>query len=351
MKISREFKVGGLIVISILLMYWGVNFLKGNDIFQEKRYYYAVYENIEGLTVNKPVNINGLKVGQITNIYFHPDLSGRLVVVFDISSEYPIPSNTVAKIHSIGFLGERAIALSLGNSFDMIRPGDTLYSGVESNLTDAVSQQIAPIKEKTEKLLGSLENVIDLLTGFLNKKTQQDFVATVVNLRETFENLEKASESLNHMISANEDSISKFIGNLTSLSQVLAANGDNLNNIMTNFSNISDTIAQANISETIIKLNDVMTRTDSIMGKINNGEGTIGMLINDPELYNNLADATSSLDRLLLDIKYNPNKYLQFSVFSSKTRLSEQEIEELEELRKQQETQSKQDSINKLDKK
>ncbi len=350
MKISREFKVGGLIIISILLMYWGINYLKGNDIFKENRYYYAIYDNIEGLTVNKPVNINGLQVGQITDIYFHPDLSGRLVVVFDISSKYPIPSNTVAKIHSIGFLGERAIALSLGNSFDMIRPGDTLYSGVESNLTDAVSQQLAPIKEKTEKLLGSLENVIDLLTGFLNKKTQQDFVNTVVNLRQTFENLEKSSESLNRMITANEDSINKFIGNLTFLSQTLAENGDNLNNIMSNFSNISDTIAQANISATIIKLNQVMTRTDSIMTKINNGEGTIGLLVNDPELYDKLADASSSLDRLLLDIKYNPNKYLQFSVFSSKTRLTENEIDELERLRKEQLERIEQDSINNIDK-
>ena len=331
-------------------MYWGVNFLKGNDIFKEKRFYYAVYENIEGLTVNKPVNINGLKVGQITDIYFHPDLSGRLIVVLDINSEYPIPSNSVAKIYSLGILGERAIALDLGNSFDMIIPGDTLYSGVESNLADAVSQQLAPLKDKAEDLLGSLDTVITRLTGFLNEKTQQDFIGTVVNLRKTFENLEASSESLRYMIEANEDSIGKFISNLTSLSNTLAANGDNLNNIMTNFSNISDTIAQANISETIIKLNEVMIRTDSIMGKINNGEGTIGMLINDPELYNNLADASNSLDRLLLDIKYNPNKYLQFSVFSSKTRLSETEIEELEDLRKQQIEQAKQDSINNTDK-
>ena len=349
MKISREFKVGSLIIMAIALLYWGMNFMKGNDIFSEHRTFYSIYDNIEGLSVNKPVLINGLQIGQISEIYFHPDNSGRLVVKFKIDSDYPIPDNSVARIHNMSILGERAVIFDLGDSFDMAITGDTLYSGVEGNLSDALEEELAPIKAKADKLLGSLDSTVVMLSNFLNKKTQGDFVNTVVNLSETFENLRKASESLERMIAANEDSINKFIGNLTAISQNLADNGENLDVILTNFSSITDTIVKADIYKTITDLNDVMSRTDSIMTKINNGEGSIGMLINDPELYDNLAESSNSLNRLLLDIKYNPNKYLQFSVFGSKERLSEEDIQELEEKRKEleKEQQNKEDNPKK----
>ncbi|MCT4623041.1 MAG: MlaD family protein [Schleiferiaceae bacterium] len=336
MKISREFKVGVIIVISALLLYWGINFMKGNDIFAENRIFYATYENIEGLTVNKPVNINGLQVGQIKEIYFHPDTSGKIMVVLEINNNYPIPSNTIALIHSIGFLGEHVISLDLGDSFDMALSGDTLYTGKDGDLVDAVNQQVAPIKAKAEKLLGTLDTVANTLSEFLNENTRQDFMSSFVNLRQTFENLERSSASLERIITSNEDSISKFVGNLTALSQTLAENSDNLDNILTNFSSISDTIAKANIYEAISSLNEALATADSIVTKINEGDGSIGKLINDPELYDNLAEASNSLNRLLLDIKYNPNKYLQVSVFGSKERLSEEDIMEIEELRKQQ---------------
>ena len=351
MKISREFKVGGLIVVAAAMLYWGINFMKGNDIFAESRKFYAIYDNIEGLTINKPVNINGFKVGQITEIYFHPDTSGRLMVVFEVKSDYPIPTNTTALIHSIGFLGEHVISLELGDSYDLALSGDTLQTGKDGDLVDAVNQQVAPIKAKAEKLLGSLDTAVTLLTGFLSENTRQDFMSTFVNLRETFENLERSSEALERMIVSNEDSVNQFIGNLTAISKTLADNGDNLDNVLSNLSEISDTLAQANIYGAINSLNSAVGRADSIMGKVNNGEGSLGMLINDPQLYDNLAEASNSLNRLLLDIKYNPNRYVQVSVFGSKERLSEEDIMELEKQRKEQIKNQENQSDSKEDKK
>lgn len=343
MKISREFKVGGLIIVAAALVYWGANFLKGNDIFSKNRTFYAVYDNIEGLSVNKPVQINGFKIGQITQIYFHPDHSGRLIVVFEVSSEYPIPSNSVAYIHSISLLGENVIALELGSSIDMALPGDTLASERDGNLSDAVYEQIAPLKIKAEQLLNSLDTAINQVTGFLNNKTRQDFIKTFESLRSTFENLERTTYDLEIIVETNTDSIAKFVGNLTAISQTLRDNGENLDNILTNFSQISDTIAKANIHEALISLNDVISRTDTIMAKIDNGEGSIGKLINDPGLYNNLEEASNSLNRLILDIKYNPNKYVQVSVFGSKEQLSEEDIDKLEQKRKEQQEEIKND--------
>jgi len=342
LKISREFKVGGFIVVAAALLYWGTNFLKGNDIFSNNRTFYAVYENIEGLSVNKPVQINGLKIGQIKKINFHPDNSGRILVVFEISSDYPIPSNSIANIHSVSLLGDNVIALELGSSFDMAITGDTLASGADANMSDAMYEQIAPLKAKAEHLLNTLDTAVSQITGFLNDNTRQDFIKTFESLRATFENLERSTADLEIIIESNTDSISQFINNLTAISQTLKDNGDNLDNILTNFSEISDTIAQANIHETLISLNDVISRTDTIMNKIDRGDGSIGKLINDPGLYENLEEASNSLNRLILDIKYNPNKYVQVSVFGSKEQLSEEDIDKLEQKRKEQQAEMEQ---------
>jgi phospholipid/cholesterol/gamma-HCH transport system substrate-binding protein len=281
------------------------------------------------------VQINGLKIGQITQISFHPDNSGRIMVVFEVSSDYPIPSNSVALIHSISLLGENVIALELGNSFDMALSGDTLASGTDGNLSDAVYEQIAPLKAKAEKLLNTLDTAVSQLTGFLNDNTRQDFIKTFESLRSTFENLERTTYALDLIVENNTDSINQFVGNLTSISRTLKDNGENLDNILTNFSDLSDTIAKANVHEALISLNDVISRTDTIMTKIDRGDGSIGKLINDPGLYENLEEASNSLNRLILDIKYNPNKYVQVSVFGSKEQLSEEDIDKLEQKRKE----------------
>ena len=204
MKISREFKVGGFIVVAAALLYWGTNFLKGNDIFSNNRTFYAVYENIEGLSVNKPVQINGLKIGQIKKINFHPDNSGRILVVFEISSDYPIPSNSIANIHSVSLLGDNVIALELGSSFDMAITGDTLESGADANMSDAMYEQIAPLKAKAEHLLNTLDTAVSQITGFLNDNTRQDFIKTFESLRATFENLERSTADLEIIIEKTE---------------------------------------------------------------------------------------------------------------------------------------------------
>ena len=335
MKVSKEFIIGVFIILAIALAYWGVNFLKGKDIFAEDRHFYAIYDNIEGLTVAKPVNINGYKVGQISDIYFHPDTSGRLVVRFEVNSDYPIPANSVARIYSTSILGERAIELKIGDSFDLSKIGDTLYSDIQGDLTEEVNQQVAPIKHKAEKLLGSLDTAVTLLTGFLTEQTRQDFVSTFVNLRNTFDNLEKTSLSLAKIMESSEGDIDMFLSNIGSISSNLEQNNEQLTNVIQNFSSISDSIAQADIKQTVTDLNQVLLKADDIIKKVDQGEGSLGMLINDKELYDNLADASKSLDRLLLDIKYNPNKYVQFSVFNSKERFSDEEIEEIERMRKE----------------
>ena len=182
LKFSREFKVGFFIVLAISLFYWGFNYLKGNDVFAGSKMFYAIYDNTEGLAKAKSVQINGFQVGLIDDIYFHPDGSGRLVVKIKMELDYPIPSDSRAMIHSSGLLGERNIQLMIGKSTTLLTPGDTLASDTESSLGDAVNAQVAPIKAKTEKLLGSLDTAVTLLTGFLSADTRDNFKSSFERL-------------------------------------------------------------------------------------------------------------------------------------------------------------------------
>jgi phospholipid/cholesterol/gamma-HCH transport system substrate-binding protein len=337
LKLSREFKVGMYIVIAIGILYWGVNFLKGNDVFASGTTYYAIYKNTEGLTKAKAVQINGYQVGMIDDIYFHPDKSGRLVVRMRMQQEYPIASNTVARIHSSGLLGDKSISLLLGDADGLAKSGDTLASDVEETLTEAVNEQVAPIKAKAERLLGSLDTAVTLLTGFLNEDTRNNFVRSFDNLQRTFENLENSSEILNNYLANNQKSFTELAENLESISRNLKDNNENITNVLSNLSDVSDSLQKVNIVSTFNKVDEAVSELNVALERVNSGEGSLGALINDRELYNNLNDASDALNRLLLDIKYNPNKYVNVSVFGNKRQYSDEEIQEIEqEIRERQ---------------
>jgi len=330
LRISKEFKVGFIIVVAISLFYWGFNYLKGNDVFASNTLFYAVYENTEGLTKAKSVQINGYQVGLIDDIYFHPDKSGRLVVRIKMQQDYPLPKDSKALIHSSGLLGERNIQLILGSSSELANYGDTLLPEVEGSLTEAVNAQVAPIKAKAEKLLGSLDTAVTLLTGFLNEDTKRNFKQSFESLNRTFESLDRSTVILEQFLAQNKGNFDKVAQNLASISSNLENNNENITKVLTNFSEISDSLKKVDIAKTFAKADHAIGELDDIIGKINRGEGTVGELINNPQLYNKLDDATSSLNRLLLDIKYNPNKYLQFSVFGTQKYYTDEEITEIE---------------------
>jgi phospholipid/cholesterol/gamma-HCH transport system substrate-binding protein len=329
-RLSKEFKVGMYLVLAIFLLYWGVNYLKGNDVFARDTVFYAIYDNTEGLAPAKSLEINGYQIGLIDNIYFHPDQSGRLIVKLKQLKPYPIPKNSIARIHSAGFLGEKNIQLILGDSKELAQSGDTLISGFDLSLTEEVSAQVAPIKAKAETLLASLDTVVGLLSGFLSPNSQKNFEKSFESLKNTFANLEKSSTILNNYLTGNEASFQRITANLESISRELSSNSSNITRAIKNVANITDTINQINIGQTMKKVDHAVAMLDEVMFKINSGVGTTGELVNNNVLYENLEDATYSLNRLLLDIKYNPNKYFNVSLFGNTRYYTEEEILEIE---------------------
>ena len=333
MKLSREFKLGIYVIIATLAIYWGINFLKGEDVFSGHRVFYAVYDNTEGLLPAKPVNMNGYQVGVVDEIDMLKGTSGKLIVTLKIfEKNLQIPLNTQAQIYNTSFLGEKSIQLILGNSSVYAESGDTLVADIQLGLSDEINKQLGPIRNKAERLLASLDTTVSLLQGFLGNENQDQFRSSFQSFRGTFNSLERSAKDIEGMIGENRKRVGQIMINLESISTNLENNNEQITSILQNFDQISDSIAKADIASTMKKLNEASRHTEEILGKINRGEGSLGKLVNDDKLYDNLEDASNSLNRLLLDIKYNPGKYVKFSLFGGKdkAKYTEEEIQKME---------------------
>src|SRR6056300_446492 len=290
--------------------------MKGEDVFNAQKKFYVIYENTEGLLATRPVTINGYQVGQVNNIAFHPDQSGHLVVTLQVTDEFPITEGTIAKIYSASIMGEKSISLHTKKGARLALSGDTLVGDTERDLTQEVNMQLAPIKARTEQLLGTLDTVIGLASGFLDERTSQNFKSTFESIEKTFQSVQQSADAIST--------------NFRSLSEELAANGEDISKTIKSVEAISDSLANAKLTETINNMESITARFDGLLAQLEQGNGAASKLIYDEEVYGNLKEATENLNRLLLDIKYNPNKYLHVSVFGSRTRYSEEEIEAIE---------------------
>ncbi len=316
MNKSTLTKVGLIITFALLALLWGVNFLKGKGAFNNDDVYYVVYERIDGLEVSNPVLINGFKVGQVRQIHFTPDTSGRLVVEFAIKRDYKIPGKSIARIFSSDLMGTKAIDLKFGSTDYLQVSGDTLIADFEGSLQEMVSLQMLPLKSKAEDLMKEIEEAIEIVKYIFNEETRNDINESFKNIKNTFANLENSSANLDSIVDGSKDKLNVILTNIESISTNIEQNNESITKAINNFSAISDSLAKADLASVIYKTEDVMTQLDEITSKISEGEGSMGMLINDDTLYNNLADATYSLNVLLEDLRMNPKRYVQFSAFN-----------------------------------
>ncbi|MCX6269915.1 MAG: MlaD family protein [Bacteroidetes bacterium] len=317
MKISREVKIGLIFIASIALFIYGFNFLKGRDVFKRERSFYAVYPSVVGLVKSSPVFINGLKVGIVKEVSFHPDGSSRVLVKMSVTNPIPIPSNSVARIFSSDLMGTKAIGLQLGNSMVMVKPGDTLLSDIQATLQEEVNRQVLPLKIKAEALMGSIDSAITVIRYVFNEETRENLEKSFLSIKQTIQNLESTTYVIDTLVSKNKGRVSNVLLNIESITSNLKNNNQNLTRILTNFSNITDTIARANITHTFDNLNKTLQKTADIMEKVNRGEGSVGQFMNNETLYKELEKSSRDLDLLLEDIRLRPDRYLHFSVFGT----------------------------------
>ena len=306
MKITKEIKVAVLVILSIVLFYWGFAFLKGKNLFDTSTKLYAVYDNVAGLVEAAPVTLNGLIIGKVNTIEMLPD--GKMKVELVINNEQiQIAKSSEAQIMDSGLIGGREIAI-LNNFSDTnyTQSGDTLKTSNKLGLTAELANQIGPVKDKVEVLLENANKLIENLNTTLDASTQQKLKASIASLEKTMSEFSQISKNANEILSENKSKLNTTLSNFEKTS-------GNLNTMTTS-------LEKANLGATVKKLEATLTNVNGIMSNLEQGKGSIGKLLNDDAMYTNLTKTSKELELLLQDLRLNPTRYVNVSVFGKKNK-------------------------------
>jgi len=306
LKITREVKTAILVITSILLFIWGYGYLKGKDLFTNYKTLYVEYENVEGLLPSAPVTLNGLTIGKVNSIAIN-ESTGKLLVELQLNTDFPISKSSIASIYEPSFIeGKQVAILPNFNDKSIAVDGQTITGNVKLSMTSEVSQKLEPLQEKIEKLLSNADNLVTGLNNILDKKGQQDIKKSLAELSSTMEQFHKASLSANTILEDNKTQIKGVVSNFNKIS------GD--------FSKISDSLQKADLTKTARVLQKTLGNVDQIIANLQSGKGTMGKMLKDEALYNNLSKTSKELELLLQDVRLYPTRYVNVSVFGKKNK-------------------------------
>jgi len=312
-KISKYTKLGFLVISCLAILIWGINYLKGIDLLKKSNNYFVIYEKIDGLLESSSVTINGYQVGQVTDIGFLNDNSGRLLVTMSLSGNFKIAKGSTAKIISSDIMGTKSIRLEIEKSMEYYSPDDTIPGATEGDLKELVSMQVLPLKVKAEELISSLDSALTIVKAVFNQRTQKNLTESFENINQTIANLESISGELNKIMSSGK--VNSIVTNLDNISGTISKNSAQISSIIKNLASLSDSLAKLNVSPVFDHISSSVAGLDTIIQKLNSNESSAGLLMNDPVLYQNLSSLTSSLDLLLKDVRNNPKRYVHFNAF------------------------------------
>ncbi|WP_074406716.1 MULTISPECIES: MlaD family protein [Aquimarina] len=304
MKFTREVKTGILAICAIALLIFGYSFLKGKNLLENDRTFYAVYDNVEGLIPSSPVTINGMVVGQVVSIGF-ADAKGNLVVEFNVDSDFSFSKNSLAKVYGGGLIGGKSLAIMPKYEQGLeAKDKDTLPGRIEAGLLELVNDKLAPLQEKLEAAITDADTLLNSVNGILNVDNKNNLNSIFKDLSITVKNFKGASNSLNTILSGNEEKLNNTFTNLDKMS--------------TNLNKVSDSLAQINVAKLGKDLEKVLANFEKISKDINSGRGTVGKLLKDDKLYDNLEKTSKQLELLIQDLRLNPKRYVHISVFGKK---------------------------------
>ncbi|WP_295117220.1 MlaD family protein [uncultured Chitinophaga sp.] len=319
MKISNETKVGILSAVGITFLVLGFNFLKGNSLFSSKKKIYAVYKQVNGLQPSNSVQVNGLIVGNVTDLQVLDKNAGQILVTLSISKKIEIPRNSVARISS-ELLGTKKVELDFGNSSEYLENGDTIYAAVDNSITDALKEQLNPLVTKLEGTLGQVDSLLMTVNSVFDTTAKGNLRSAINHLNGTMGHLSTATNSLNGMMEKNGNIYGTF-NNLEAVTANLKANNEKITGILDNANKTMGTLANGQLEETLNSLQQTSASLSSTINKLNSTDGTAGLLLNDKKVYNNLQATLASLNKLIEDLRYNPKRYVHFSLFGKKDKV------------------------------
>ncbi len=314
MRFSNEAKIGLLVTISILIFIGGFYFLKGADLFSGENKFYAYYDNVQGLQVSSSVQVKGVNEGRVSDIELQKD--GKVKVTIAVTKKVDIPVGTTAELASSDLLGTKVIILNLGMGTQLMEDGATLPASIESGIIDNLSVEISPLVTDLREVLSSLDTVLVGVGGVLNEETANSLTNTISSLDVTMKNFSELAEKLNE----ESDELTSMISNANSITENLARNNESITNIIRNAEKTTNELSAAPIEQTVKDLKAASEQLNQILTKINAKQGTLGMMVNDKQLYDNLAETLNALNLLIQDVNEHPSRYINVTVFGKKNK-------------------------------
>lgn len=305
LNIPKEIKTAVLVIASIALFIWGYSYLKGTDLLQRNKILLAQYDNVDGLAVSAPVTISGLNIGKVSKITID-NATGKVNVEMQINTDFPIRKSSTAEIYAPSPIGGKQIAILLGKEGAIAVSGDALFASRKLGLTDEVAKQIVPLKDKISKLLDNANVMLENVNQVLDAKSKENLKTSISNLNETLAQFKDTSGHINSILADNETKISGSMNNIEKMTA--------------NFSKISDSLEKENLGKTVQSLQKTLENVNKVMDDLQAGNGTMGKLLKDEGLYTNLNKTSKELELLLQDLRLNPTRYINVSVFGKKNK-------------------------------
>lgn len=306
---KKEVKIGIFAVVMLLSLWAGIRFLSGIDIFSRNIIYYASYENVSGLQTAAPITIHGVKVGTIESITFDPSKGSDVEVALAVKRQYRLPVDTRAVIYDNGIMGGKAIKLDLGSSSELLKRGDQIISDAGSDMMSSIGNELGDLKGKLTVVADNLATALANINTLVEQNTD--------NLSGTISNLNSISSSLDGVLKSERKNIEGIVTSLNGLAEMLDQNTERFDRIIGNVDAVAEQLEQAKVDSLVQAFTSTADNLSRMLASINAGEGTVGELMNDKELYDNLAAASGNLSALLADLKEHPARYVHISVFGS----------------------------------
>ncbi len=313
MRISKEVKVGIMAVVGMVMLYFGVSFLKGADFLSSEYKYYVLYDNIDNLQASNPVLINGLPVGRVAKVELLPELNNKILVTLTISKKLQIKKINYAMLKNASLLGGKAVYLQIDSTLSKERfktfstqyynPKDTLRVGVEKDMIASITSQVAPIVKRADSVMIQVENLL------------REFEGVGKAVKGTLLSAEATAGTLNATLLENRAKIDAMLANLNTLSANIVETEKGFKPILGKMNTFADSLNAIRFSETVNKANVAIAQFDQILEKMNKGEGSLGALLKDKALYDNLNNLSINIDKLIIDLRLNPKRYIKISAF------------------------------------
>ena len=301
---KREVKIGIFAVTMIVAAWAGIRFLQGLDILSRNAVYYASYDQVSGIQAASPIMLKGVKVGTVTGISLDPQHSDNVVLQFTIKRQFRIPKDSEAKIFSDGFMGGKAIEIVYGKSSEYLEKGDTLRSVRGRDLMDMAGSELEFFKQKISQVTADLSRTLDNLNLLMEDNAQ--------SINGTLRHLDAMSGDLADLLDTEKQNLASAVENLTAFSEMLGENAPRVDSMMGNLNRITTELADAGFAR---ELSETVGEMNLLLERIQEGDGTVGRLLNDPSLYESLNEASDNLASLLANLEQYPGRYVHFSLF------------------------------------